>query len=137
MLNTEELHTQRLQHSPLERIHEALEAHDCNSCGATGGFVYDFGDGLNPTVLCQTCTHNTLVGDAAQDQLERLLIPVVRAWALHWGPLVARTGRYASVPGILRQVSENFKQLVSDPALEGLGEEEAKVPARTPTDWTV
>ena len=120
MMTPEEIHALYLEISPLSRIHEALEAHPCGSCGAVDGYVYDFGDGLNPGVLCPRCTHNTVLGNAATAQLERLLIPVVRAWALHWGPIVASTGRYATIPGILQEVGENFRQLVSDPALEGL-----------------
>ena len=52
MLNTEELHAHHLKHSPLARIHEALELHECHMCGSSKGLLYDSGPGLNSSMYC-------------------------------------------------------------------------------------
>jgi hypothetical protein len=96
-----------------------LELQKCQSCGSDQGFIYDFGTGLNPTVLCPDCAKNTAIGDAALDQLERLLIPVVRAWAKHWGPILATTDGYSSASAVLDIIEDSFER-IRVPALEGL-----------------
>ncbi len=114
--------SERLALYPLERMIEALEHHDCQMCGAPNGFVYDYGGGLNPSVFCPKCAHAVALSDAAQDQLERLLIPVVAAWAAHWGEVLQVTGKFASVSSILMGLGESFERITA-PALEGLNPE--------------
>ena len=92
---------------------------NCSTCFSPHGFIYDFGTGFNPAVLCPDCAKNTALGDAALDQLERLLIPVVRAWAKHWGPILATTEGYSSTSAVLDIIEDSFER-ISVPALEGL-----------------
>jgi hypothetical protein len=96
-----------------------LEQQNCNTCFSPHGFIYDFGTGFSPTVLCPDCAKNTAIGDAALDQLERLLIPVVRAWAKHWGPILATTDGYSSASAVLDIIEDSFER-IRVPALEGL-----------------
>ena len=111
----------QLRDHPLEQFHALLEPHKCDGCGSPDGFLYDFGPTLNASVLCPECARNTALFTAAQDQLEALLIPVVRAWARHWGPVMSQVmSKYHSSPeAIVQALGESFER-VSVPALEGL-----------------
>ena len=114
-------HPAQHRNHPLEQFHALLEPHKCDGCNAPDGFVYDFGPTLNPSVLCPECARNTALYTAAADQLEALLIPVVRAWAKHWGPVMSQvmSKHHSSPEAIVQGLGESFER-VSVPALEGL-----------------
>jgi hypothetical protein len=102
-----------LGHYPFARIQEALELHKCDHCGAETGFMDSF------HVTCPDCTARFALHDAAQDQLERLLSPVVRAWATHWGAIFTTTGVETHVSGVLESFHGQFERFTAS-ALEGL-----------------
>ncbi len=103
-----------LEHYPFARIQEALELHKCDVCGSEAGFIRDLAH-----CMCPDCTARFALHDAAHDQLEGLLIPVVRAWAKHWGEIFTTTGVETHVSGVLESFHGQFERFTAS-ALEGL-----------------
>ena len=95
---------------PAARLLDALETRPCAGCGEGRGFIFTFSDVSGSFNYCPECSANMALTLEAQAQLERLLIPVVRAWAGHWGPLLLkRVGKFCSPESLLEQLSESFE----------------------------
>lgn len=103
-----------LEHYPFARIQEALKLRKCDVCGSEAGFIRDLAH-----YMCPNCTARFALHDAAEDQLERLLIPVVRAWAKHWGAVFATLDVETHVSGVLETFHGQFERFTAS-ALEDL-----------------
>ena len=71
-------------HDPLAHIQAALEPQRCAGCGAENGFAYTSGDSLSAAVYCPSCARYMALDTEARLQLERMLSPIIQAWATHW-----------------------------------------------------
>ena len=76
----------------LPTVQDALEPRPCTSCGLPGAFPYNCAENSSTQDFCPRCTRNMALTEAASAQLERLLLPILEVWGMHWGQILGAEG---------------------------------------------